>query len=298
MRVRIYGVRGSVPTPGPTTVRYGGNTVCTAVTLVDGTCVVLDAGTGMRALGNDLVATAHAGEIHLLLSHRHFDHIIGLPFFGPLFRAETRFAMHPVLLPATERRARQSHVLDGIRTPLRIEDLPARVRFPDHGDGPANDFTVDRVWTVGSARVTRVLLNHPGGAQGFRIDDADGSSLTYLSDNELDPPSAPTTKPERLAAFARGTGLLICDSQYLPEDMPGKRGWGHSTVPQVLALARMAAARATLLFHHDPDRTDAALDRIAEQAGDFAREQLEGDVHVASEGITFEVDAARTSGPR
>jgi ribonuclease BN (tRNA processing enzyme) len=135
-----------------------------------------------------------------------------------------------------------------------------------------------------------VKLNHPGGAQGFRIDDADGSSLSYLTDNELFPPGTTRTTLEEQAAFAAGSGLMIVDSQYLPEDMPAKAGWGHSTVPQVLQLGREAQPHTLLLFHHDPDRSDDALDKVAEQAAEFASEQMDkGPVLVASEGMRFDL---------
>ncbi len=286
MRAKIYGVRGSIPTPGPTTLRYGGNTVCVSATLADGTRLFLDAGTGVRALGKDLLRDQHRGPVHFLLSHRHYDHIIGLPFFEPIYTPDLHLVVHPVENEVQERRRARAEIFDGIQTPMKLADLPSRVDFhPSEGD----------VWTIGSARVTRIKLNHPGGAQGFRITDADGSSLTYLTDNELFPPGTPRTTLEEQAAFAAGTGLMIVDSQYLPEDLPAKRGWGHSTVPQVLQLGREAQPHTLLLFHHDPDRTDDALDQIGEQAAEFASEQMErGPILVAREGMVFDVGADGT----
>jgi len=282
MLVTIYGVRGSMPMPGPTTMRYGGNTVCVAVMLADGTRLFLDAGTGVRAFGKDLFKeNGLGGPVHFLLSHRHYDHIIGLPFFEPIYTPELHLVIHPVENEVQERRHARAEIFDGIQTPMKLADLPSRVEFrPSEGD----------VWTIGSAKVTRIKLNHPGGAQGFRIQDADGASLTYLTDNELDPPGVARTTPAEQAAFARHTGLLIVDSQYLPEDLPAKAGWGHSTVPQVLQLGRAAQPHTLLLFHHDPDRSDDALDTIAEQATEFASGQMDkGPILVASEGMKFDV---------
>jgi ribonuclease BN (tRNA processing enzyme) len=143
---------------------------------------------------------------------------------------------------------------------------------------------------IGSARVTRVALNHPGGADGFRIDDADGSSVCYLTDNELHPPGAAVTSLEELARFARDTGLIIHDAQYLPEDMPDKHGWGHSLVHDVLSLGRAAEARTLALYHHDPSRDDEALDAIGRDATSWAAVRAPGTrVVVAAEQMALEV---------
>ncbi|HUS68519.1 MAG TPA: MBL fold metallo-hydrolase [Kofleriaceae bacterium] len=260
MRVTFHGVRGSVPTPGPATVRYGGNTVCTEVRLADGTLLVLDAGTGIRELGNRLLHEEFSGCINLLITHPHWDHIIGLPFFAPIYRADTRM----VFFPFTQRAQAASGspaIFDGEHFPVRFADLPARM---DRGR------VIDGRVRVGSALVRRIQLNHPGGSDGFRIDDDDGSSLCYLTDNELTPPGAPTTPPGELARFAAGASLIVHDAQYLPSDMPAKHGWGHSLVHDVLQLGKDAEARSLALFHHDPERDDDALDQIAAEATAWA----------------------------
>jgi phosphoribosyl 1,2-cyclic phosphodiesterase len=280
MRVTFYGVRGSVPTPGPSTVRYGGNTVCVEVRLADGSLIVLDAGTGIRELGKHMLASASAAPIHLLITHAHWDHIIGLPFFAPLYRKETRVVLHPVT-DAARRRALNPIVFDGEHFPVRFADLPARIE---------HDNDVGQEFRIGSGRVRHIELNHPGGAVGFRIDDDDGTSLCYLTDNELAPPGPLTTTAEELARFAAGTSLMIHDAQYLPADMPAKKGWGHSLVSEVLELGRAAEARAVALHHHEPERDDDALDRIALDADAWARVEAPAmRTIVAREGLSLEL---------
>ena len=279
MRVRFYGVRGSVPTPGPSTVRYGGNSVCVEVRLADNSCIILDGGTGIRELGKALTAEAYRAPIHLFITHGHWDHIMGLPFFGPMYMTQTRMVLHST----TERSVhgmRKADLFDTAHFPVSFNDLPAQFqRVEEFGNH-----------RVGSATVRHIELNHPGGATGYRIDDADGSSVCYLTDNELDPPGTRTSTPEELARFAAGTHLLIHDAQYLPHDMPAKRGWGHSVIDQVLALARDAEARTIALHHHDPDRDDNALDAIAADAARWAREHAPAmRAVVAREGETFEL---------
>ena len=282
MRVTFHGVRGSVPTPGFATVRYGGNSVCVEVRLADGTLVVLDAGTGIRELGKRLIRERHAAPIHLLITHGHWDHIIGLPFFGPLYQKETRLVLHAVNA-VHRRRMREPIVFDGEHFPVRFADLPARVERDETEEG----------LRIGSARVTHIALNHPGGSVGFRLDDADGASLCYLTDNELEPPGNVVTSPTELARFAANASLVIHDAQYLPSDMPDKHGWGHSVVDQVLALGKQAEARVLALHHHEPERDDDELDRIAAAAEAWTRTEAPAmQAIVAREGLSLDLTGA------
>ena len=215
MQVRFFGVRGSVPTPGSGTVRYGGNTVCVEARLADGTVVILDGGTGIRELGKVLVRENPKLPLHLLLTHLHWDHILGIPFFQPLYREGVHCVVHPLWTPDQRRVIQQRVLFDGIHFPVRAADLPATMDFLD---------VAEPSFRIGSATVHRIALNHPGGAQGFRIDDDDGASLAYLTDNELSPPGAPTTTLDALAKFAEGADLVIHDAQYVESEMPAKRG--------------------------------------------------------------------------
>jgi phosphoribosyl 1,2-cyclic phosphodiesterase len=277
MRVTFHGVRGSVPAPGPQTSRYGGNTSCVEVRLADGATLALDAGTGLRELGKVLVREGRSSPVHLFLSHTHWDHVMGLPFFAPLYDRNNHLLVYPLANEAQERF--QRNIFDDIHFPVSVNDIPSKVEFAKP-DG--------EVWQVGSAQVRRIQLNHPGGAQGFRIDDG-GASIAYLTDNEIGA-ARTVVSVDELARFADGVDVLIHDSQYVPSDMPHKKGFGHSLIEDVLKLAEFAKPRRLVLFHHDPDRTDEALDQIGTRASAWLAEHAKGiALSVAHEGMTYEL---------
>jgi ribonuclease BN (tRNA processing enzyme) len=192
--------------------------------------------------------------------------------------------LYPLATTSQERLRHNSILFDEIHFPVRAADIPAKIELID---------PVGERWRIGSAEISRIQLNHPGGAQGFRIDDADGASLTYLTDNELCPPGSPITSLPALAQFSRQVGLLIHDAQYVEADMPQKRGWGHSLISDVLELGRQAEAATVALFHHEPERDDEALDRIGVSASVWLKEKGgTTQAIVAREGLTL------TVGPR
>jgi phosphoribosyl 1,2-cyclic phosphodiesterase len=277
MRVTFHGVRGSVPAPGPQTSRYGGNTSCVEVRLSDGSTLALDAGTGLRELGKILVREGRSSPVHLFLSHTHWDHVMGLPFFAPLYDKNNHLLVYPLANEAQERF--QRNIFDDIHFPVSVNDIPSKVEFAR----PEGE-----VWQVGTAKVRRIQLNHPGGAQGFRIDDG-GASIAYLTDNEISAARTLVTVDD-LARFADGVDLLIHDSQYVPTDMPHKKGFGHSLVEDVLKLGQFAKPGRLVLFHHDPDRTDDALDQIGSRASAWLGEHAKNvALSVAHEGMSFEL---------
>lgn len=278
MRVIFHGVRGSVPAPGPQTSRYGGNTSCVEVRLSDDSTLALDAGTGLRELGKKLVREGRASPVHLFLSHTHWDHVMGLPFFAPLYDRSNHLLVYPLANEAQEKF--QRNIFDDIHFPVSVNDIPSKVEFAKP-EGVT--------WRVGSARVTRIQLNHPGGAQGFRVDDDDGTSMAYLTDNEIGAGNTVVTVDD-LARFSDGVNLLIHDSQYVPSDMPHKRGFGHSLVEDVLKLGQYAKPKDLVLFHHDPDRSDDALDIIGADAKKWLGENAKGvGVVVAHEGLALDL---------
>jgi len=254
MCLQFWGVRGSIPAPVPSTVRYGGNTACISLDLGYNTLLVLDAGTGMRALGQAL--EAREADIFVLLSHAHWDHIQGFPFFAPLYQPHRMISLLPIHLGHTLWCSALDQ-MDGAHFPVTPDDLPSRVLCLMEG--------AQEVFQTRGCHLTRIATNHPGGGTGYRIEHG-GRSVVYLTDNELDPPYEKVTGFDEFVEFCRQADVLIHDAQYLQSDMPAKQGWGHSLVQHACQLAVAAEVKHLILFHHDPARTDDELDTIQEAA--------------------------------
>jgi phosphoribosyl 1,2-cyclic phosphodiesterase len=278
MTLQFWGVRGSLPTPGPTTVRYGGNTACVSVALGHGTLLVLDAGTGIRPLGEHVAAKDT--DIFVLLSHAHWDHIQGFPFFAPLYQPHRTVSIVPTRMGSALWCPTLAQ-MDGLHFPVTPEDLPARVRCLME---PGLDVFQER-----GCRLSWIATNHPGGGTGYRIEHA-GRSVVYLTDNELEPPYEKATSFAACAAFCRHTDVLMHDAQYLPSDMPAKHGWGHSLVQHACQLAVAAEVHHLILFHHDPVRTDDELDAIQEETRAWLQTQHRHmQCTVAYEGLVVDI---------
>ncbi len=284
MKVDLWGTRGSVPSPGPTTIRYGGNTSCVGVTLSDGSLLVLDAGTGLRGLG--LALPDEPIRINLLLTHLHLDHIQGLAFFAPLFRSQAEVVIWGPATPEASLRDRIARYISAPLSPVEVRELPCDIAFRASPER----------WEIGPATIAAASVAHRGPTLGYRIDDA-GSSLAYVPDHE---PALGTdldaVDPEWISGFdlAAGVDLLIHDGQYADEEYADHLGWGHSALSHSLAFARRTEARQTLLFHHDPRHSDDWLDAHGELAAAEweARGGAAGGVEVAKEGASYEVDPA------
>jgi phosphoribosyl 1,2-cyclic phosphodiesterase len=278
MKVTLWGTRGSLASPGPETVRYGGNTSCVEVVGSDGTRVVLDAGTGIRRLGGTL--GPESGRVDLLLTHLHMDHIQGLGFFRPL--DEPGQEVHIWGPPSTtlDLRARLSRYLSPPLFPIRLRDLPCRLTLHDV---PLQAFE------LGALRIVPAPVCHPGPTVGYRISEGP-VSIAYLPDHEpaLGAHRFPDS-PEWTSGYdlAAGVDLLIHDAQYSAAEYRQHVGWGHSAVPHALAFAAAAGVKRLATFHHDPGHDDAALDRMLEEA----RSAFDLDFEVApgTEGARFEV---------
>ena len=254
MKVTLWGTRGSLATPDRQTVRYGGNTSCVEVRGDDGTVLVLDAGTGILAVGKELV---DASRIDLLLTHLHMDHIVGLGFFKPLFREEVDVHIWGPPSVTLSMRERLTRYLSPPLFPVRIRDLPCRLTL--------HDVARER-FGIGPFEIMADLVCHPGPTVGYRISEG-GASLAYMPDHE--PALATGRVPDDGEwtsgfALAEGADVLIHDTQYDDGEYGEHAGWGHSSLCHALDFARMTGVRQLVTFHHDPSHDDAALDRMLE----------------------------------
>ena len=262
MRLAIWGCRGSVPTPGQETVRYGGNTSCVEVSLADGTALVLDAGTGIRPLGFDLLERG-VRRIHLLLTHLHLDHLEGLRFFAPLWDDGVTLDIWGPPSPVLSLRERISRSFSPPLFPIDLGDIPARLNFRD---------VPRHRWTIGCASLDAALVVHPGPTVGYRV-EADGAVIAYLPDHE--PALTSAIEDSSLdwlsgGGIAEGAHLLLHDAQYSEEEYEDRVGWGHSSVADAVAFTRVVGARRLLLFHHEPVHSDGTLQDLEARARSLA----------------------------
>lgn len=282
MLITFYGVRGSIAAPGPGTVKYGGNTSCVHVRLNCGENLIFDAGTGIRKLGHKLVQNNE--PLLLLLSHGHWDHIQGYPFFEPIYQPDRRIRVLQGTEGNTIALRGLLEQMDGSNFPVHAEDLPSQISSIQDFDG----------FIEGQAfHTVRRVINHPGGGYAYRIEE-DGVAFAYITDNELFPPEQPRTSYAEWVEFCEGVDLLVHDAQYGVSDLPAKHGWGHSLIDQVRQLAVDARVGNLVMFHHDPERTDAELDEIAiENARFFNSRNSRIGAFIAAEGLVFELAARR-----
>lgn len=286
MIVTFHGVRGSIATPGPDTVKYGGNTSCVHVKLKNGADLILDSGTGIRNLGASLAQGGH--PLYVLLSHRHWDHIQGFPFFLPVYQKDR----HIQIYSGAEGDDDVLSILrqmDGATFPVQAGQLPSQV------ENLSNRTLHDH---LAASDVTLKVkpLNHPGGGRAFFIEE-DGVSVAYVTDNELDPPGQVSTTYDEWVSFCHGVDMLIHDAQYTEEDMPHKHGWGHSLISQVRKLAVDAEARSLVMFHHDPERRDIELEEIERENEIYFRGvKLPTRSIVSFEGLSVKMTASNRSG--
>jgi phosphoribosyl 1,2-cyclic phosphodiesterase len=252
MQLRFWGVRGSIACPSPEHVRYGGNTSCLELS-AGGHTLILDAGTGIRSLGNDLLRRG-VKSASLLLTHSHWDHINGFPFFAPGYGKGHEFRIMAGHLTAGSIR----DVLAGQMTqptfPIPLETMKARMTFEDFRAG-------DRFELVPGISVRTTSLNHPNGATGYRIEFG-GRSVCYITDTE----HVPGRPDQNVLALIEGADLVVYDSTYTDAEFEAHLGWGHSTWQEAVRLCRSANVGRLAIFHHDPDHTDDIMDGIEREA--------------------------------
>ncbi len=281
MKVRFWGVRGSIPVPGPQTNRYGGNTSCVEVRPKHGPQTIIDAGTGIRRLGKEMMQSAFGegkGAAHLLISHTHWDHIQGMPFFAPLYQGGNKFFVYARQRDDTHLRAVFASQTEDPYFPVPFNAVKADVAFRELVEGAR--------FEIGDVKVSCTRLNHPWIAIAYRL-DCDGASVVYCTDtapftdillehefikspprigDPLPPAHSEKLKEMRahLVDMCQGADFLIYDTQFTPEEYKQRPHWGHSTPADAIEIALAAKVKTLALFHHDPQRTDDAQDKILE----------------------------------
>ena len=290
-RLRIWGVRGSIPVPGPSTLRYGGNTTCLEVR-AEGEIIVLDAGSGARLLGIELEREFGPRPISLTLlsTHAHWDHVQGLPFFLPAYKEKNEIRLWGYKGVGGDFSAILSRQMAMPFFPVRMRDLPSKLSIDELSE---MDFH------IGPIRVRSRFVNHPGNCVGYRLFTR-GGSISFVPDHEpyefhklhataiarATPGQArkfAVTERRKLVEFLRDSDLLMLDAQYTDEEYPQHAGWGHGSLTTSVDLAVDAKVRKLLLFHHDPDHDDEMIDQMVEQARQMA----------ARRGSKIEIEAAR-----
>ena len=261
IHVDFWGVRGSVPSPGPTTNRYGGNTSCVSIT-ADDKILILDAGTGIRNLGSAIISKPDL-EIFVIVTHSHWDHIQGFPFFIPIYQPNRPVHMFPTLHKKNVVLASLIDQMDGAHFPITPDQVPSNFNFVTENPLEfleSNGFHLEMV-----------PMNHPGKAFGYKI-TIDDKIICYFTDNEIDPPYEKSIELNELTNQCRNADILIHDAQYTEDDMPLKHGWGHSLISQVTELGNSAEVKNLVYYHHDPERTDDLLDKELEKAAKTLKE--------------------------
>lgn len=284
-RVEVWGVRGSIPTPGSSTVRYGGNTTCVSVEVSTGSGeqrIIFDAGTGIRALGNQVMKNGETA-INLFISHTHWDHIQGLPYFGPLFDKKSKITVWGAKQGEVGLESVLRRLMDPVVFPVPLDALDAELAVNHLDNGGVE---------LDNCMVKTMRVRHPGNTLATKLEGDPGSgSMVFVPDNELGSGGeydVSDTWRQDFVKFIEGTSLLIHDATYTPETMMS--GWGHSTYEEAIDLAAEARVKKLMLFHHNPDCNDDCMDLLVKSALKYAGEKAPGlEVFAGFEGMEINV---------
>lgn len=276
MKVEFYGVRGSTPTPGENTILFGGNTSCVYIYLDNGHDVILDSGTGIIALGNQLEKNSR--PIYMLLTHNHWDHIQGFPYFRPIYQEKRKISIVPGAVDYDDKDAILKQ-MSGSTHPVKYQLLPASINI-------LTEMSQMKSFEIPGFSVQTQALNHPDGGSAYCV-TAGGRKVAYVTDNELNSPDQMNTTWSQWLDFIADADMLIHDAQYSEEDLPLKLGWGHSTFSEVARLACEAKVKSLYIVSHDPARTDEELLHAEKKLQAKYGEQL--DIYCAREGTMVDL---------
>lgn len=254
MRIKFWGTRGSIAVPGKDTILYGGNTTCLEITLESGYVIIIDAGTGIRPLGDNLSAESETLDVHLLITHIHWDHVLGFPYFGPLYKSSTHLKIdgYPTCMNGLKNTF-DNKMGDGF-FPVKFADLKAKITYLDklrHGD-----------LEVEGAAISAAPLHHPQDGFAFRFKEG-RRVFVFMTDNELREDRWKGRTPKDYVKFCKDADILVHDSQFTPGEIEERRDWGHSDYGAAFAMADKANVKRLILTHHDPARTDLQVTDLA-----------------------------------
>ncbi|MGD8210215.1 MAG: MBL fold metallo-hydrolase [Desulfobacterales bacterium] len=257
MIIKIWGSRGSIPVSGKEYLKYGGDTTCLEIRTKSDDIIIVDAGTGIRRLGNQL-ATERRRHLNFVFTHAHWDHVMGFPFFKPLYNKNTRIQVYPCPYHSKFVETILSKIMAPPNFPVKYADITAKISYPD---------ACPLAFEIGSVSVVPVALNHPNGGSGYKFTE-DGRCLVFLTDNELGHVHPGGLAFDDYLKFARGADLLIHDAEYTRQEYKTFIDWGHSVYTDVLDLAQKAGVKKLGLFHLNQERTDRQMDKIVKDCQD------------------------------
>ena len=265
LKVTFWGTRGTLAKPGPDTLKYGGNTSCVSLEFTKDRLFIFDAGTGVTELGKYLISHNRRQKMNLFITHPHWDHINGFPFFMPVYQHGNEMVVYGSSHGNISLREVIGGQMESIYFPVTIKEFASRVYFKEIMEGE---------YDVEGISLKAIMLNHPGITLGYRATNSSGKSVAYITDNEIIPDDIEKNKNylrNKLVAFLKGVDILIHDSSYFDDEYRKRVGWGHPAISEVLRLAEAAEVKNLYLSHHDPDHDDA---KVAEKEA-FGRRYFE-----------------------